>query len=306
MRPTGADVRTTPPAPVIASARGGDQLGEPAARRGEDRTRRPRCPSRCRRAGRAGAEQEAALRDGDVVQLWHLAEAEPVGVGGVDAADERVDEAFLHLVAEPGADEPPDRVVVDGRPGKERLERGAGLAPPGEQPGRGERSDVGRARRAGGRRGSGADASYQTAACTGSGDTSSSARPTSAASSVASGTRARKASAPLSIMSSPAKAVPPMRPPGRSAVSNTRDVERCGARRTPTPRRGRRSPRRSRRPGRASSTGLRLISATSITRAASEAITSGSALTLAVRSKASPAGAARSAASMSRSYSTSR
>ncbi len=65
------------------------------------------------------------------------------------------------------------------------------------------------------------NASYQTAACTGSGDTSSSARPTSAASSVASGTRARKASAPLSIMSSPAKAVPPIRPPGRSAVSNT-------------------------------------------------------------------------------------
>ena len=46
--------------------------------------------------------------------------------------------------------------------------------------------------------------------------------------------------------------------------------------------------------------------ATSITRSASAAITSGSALTLAVRSKASPARSARCAASMSRSYSTSR
>ena len=42
---------------------------------------------------------------------------EAVGVAGVDAAEERVDEVFEHVVAEPGADELADARVVVGAEG---------------------------------------------------------------------------------------------------------------------------------------------------------------------------------------------
>ena len=70
-----------------------------------------------RRPGPAGArpatacrEEHAAVPRGELGDLRHGGEAEPVGVGGVDAADERIDEPLVHLVAEPGAHERADRV----------------------------------------------------------------------------------------------------------------------------------------------------------------------------------------------------
>ncbi len=63
--------------------------------------------------------------------------------------------------------------------------------------------------------------SSQTAAPTASGDTRSSPRPTRRASATASGTRARKASAPSSTWATPANGLVSMRPPTRSAASNT-------------------------------------------------------------------------------------
>ena len=96
----------------------------PAARGAEDRTRwqrvaaaGPRAPPssrlRCRR--RAG-------------ELRHRCEARPVGVGRVDAADERIDEPFVDLVAEPLPHEAAERVVGVAT-GQQRLDRGAEPCP---------------------------------------------------------------------------------------------------------------------------------------------------------------------------------
>ena len=68
-------------------------------------------PAACRDV--SGAEEQAAVRPRQRVELWDLGQAETVGVGGVDAADERVDEAFMNLVAETGPDELADRVGVE-------------------------------------------------------------------------------------------------------------------------------------------------------------------------------------------------
>ena len=75
------------------------QLAHPAAWRPEDRR------GRCGR-GADGAASDAACREeqasvvGERGELGDLGEAEVVGVGGVDAADQGVDQAFVHLVAE--------------------------------------------------------------------------------------------------------------------------------------------------------------------------------------------------------------
>jgi hypothetical protein len=40
---------------------------------------------------------------GERVELWNFGKAELVGVGGVDAADESVNQAFMHLCPESSA-----------------------------------------------------------------------------------------------------------------------------------------------------------------------------------------------------------
>ena len=71
----------------------------------------PAWERRCRPRG----EQDAAVAAGQGGQLRHLGEAEAVGVGRIDAAHERIDEALVDLVAEPGPDELADRVGLGGR-----------------------------------------------------------------------------------------------------------------------------------------------------------------------------------------------
>ena len=200
---------------------------------------------------------------------------------------------------------PIESASIDVR-GRNGSSAGAGLAPPGEQPGRGERCEMpGHAeqeavgdpvQRVVPDRGVHRFGRHQLPRR---------GRPPPPVP-CASGTRARKASAPLSIMSNPAKAVPPIRPPGRSDVSNTvtssgvalANSHAAASPVIPPPTTATRpcfidvavidSPWRPRSP--VGERGHHV----------------GSALTLAVRSKASPARSARCAASMSRSYSTSR
>ena len=303
IRSTGAEVRMLPPAPVIASAVAATSWASPprgAAKIGPDAAVPVPLPPR-----RARRQQEAALARREFVQLWHLAEAEPVGVGGVDAADERIDEPFLHLVAEPGADEPPDRVGVDRRPGEERFERGAGLAPPGEQPGRGERSEMpGHAeqeavgdpvQRVVPDRGVHRLGRHQLV---GEADLRRQLRRVRDPGEEGVGTAVDHVQPGEGRPADPAAG-----PLGRL---EHRDVERCGA--GELPRRGEPGDPAADHGDPAVLHRLAVIDwpATSITRSASAAITSGSALMLAVRSKARPARSARCAASMSRSYSTSR
>jgi hypothetical protein len=63
----------------------------------------------------------------------HGPQAQVVGIAGVDAADQRADQAVEHLVAEPGPDGQAQGVaLVAGRApaGQQGLDPGPGLAPP--------------------------------------------------------------------------------------------------------------------------------------------------------------------------------
>ena len=71
------------------------------------------------------------------------AEVHAVGVGGVDAADQRVHQQFLDLVSEPGADQRPHG-TVGATAGQQRLERGPCLASPAEQAARRQARRAGR------------------------------------------------------------------------------------------------------------------------------------------------------------------
>ena len=116
----------------------GRQRGHPGRRRGEDRTRRGGCGG----PGLAPAEQQAAMAFRQAGELRHRCQTGPVGVGRVDAADQRIDEPFVDLVAETLPHEATERVVgVTTR--EQRLDRGASLATPAEQRGRHERPDRG-------------------------------------------------------------------------------------------------------------------------------------------------------------------
>ena len=70
----------------------------------------------------SSGEQQAALAGREGRQLGHHGEAEAVGVGGVDAADEGVDEALVDLVAEAGADQRADRITVRTGGRQQRLD----------------------------------------------------------------------------------------------------------------------------------------------------------------------------------------
>ena len=229
--------------------RGGDQLGHTSARCGEDRA--GRCGTGADAAPAARRQQEAPLARREVEQLRHLAEAEAVGVGRVDAADERVDEALLDLVAEPGAHELPDRVVVDGRPREERFERGAQPCPARTAARSGRAGPDARAPRAAGRRGSGATR-----------------RTTPRRAPVRARPARRRGRPRWRAASRPARGRGTRRRPRRSVeageAASCRSVRRAGRRtrtrsrravwrwRAPRPRRGRRSRRRPRRRGRSS------------------------------------------------------
>ena len=70
---------------------------------------------------------------GELGELRHRGEAEVVGVGGVDAADERVDQPLVDLVAEAarGSSAPIESSAIGAW--QERLGGGAQLAPPRQQ-----------------------------------------------------------------------------------------------------------------------------------------------------------------------------
>lgn len=74
--------------------------------------------------------------------LWHLGKTEPVGVGGVDAADQRVDEPFVHFVAESCPNVWADRVGIGRRAWQERLEGGPRLTAPRDQSRTSERERI--------------------------------------------------------------------------------------------------------------------------------------------------------------------
>ena len=99
-----------------------DERRHPAKGGQEDRT------ARWRRVGplTPGAQQQAAPAAGEGGQLRDHRQAEAVGVGGVDASDESVDEALVDLVAEPATNEGADRVGwIAARAGAARPRRAA-------------------------------------------------------------------------------------------------------------------------------------------------------------------------------------
>ena len=139
---TGVAVRISPPARRDRGAEPLDEDAHAAARSEERAGRRLTGGARAGGAGlRAQAEQQAAVLGEGVGDLrGHRPQAQVVGVAGVDAADQRVDQAVEHLVAEAGPDGQAEGVaLVAGRvpAGQQGLDRGPGLAPPRQQAGSG-------------------------------------------------------------------------------------------------------------------------------------------------------------------------
>ncbi len=101
----------------------GGSLGQ--RRHAGSRRREDRAVGRGRGTSSAAAgHEQASVRLGELSELRHGREARVVGVGGVDAADEGIDEPFVHLVAEPLSYECTE-VVVGRSPGEQRLGRRA-------------------------------------------------------------------------------------------------------------------------------------------------------------------------------------
>ena len=137
---TGDPVSMQTPIAVAAAAVAVDQCAHPGGRRVEERRIRWRW---CGAARPAGGEEEASSRAGECSELGHHLHTETVGVGGIDAADERVDEAVVDLAAESLPDEGADRVAVITA-GENHVESGSSLAPPCEQVARGQPGDLSR------------------------------------------------------------------------------------------------------------------------------------------------------------------
>ncbi len=76
-------------------------------------------------------------------ELWHGGQTRVIGVGGVDAADQRIDQSIVDLVAEACPDQRTERVVGIGAR-QQRLGGGPQLARPAQQRGGDERSHRGR------------------------------------------------------------------------------------------------------------------------------------------------------------------
>ena len=91
-----------------------------------------------------GGEQQAALPVAEGSELGDHRQAEVVGVGGVDAAHQGVDEALVDLVAEPATDQPPDRVAGVGAGRQQWLDCRPQLAADADQPAPRQRADASR------------------------------------------------------------------------------------------------------------------------------------------------------------------
>jgi hypothetical protein len=124
----------TAPGPHVDAA--GDQPAVQAVDQGADAEGRGVEDGSGRRLRAAPqAEQEAALLACDRRQLGHRGgEAEVVGVAGVDAADQRVDEPFQHLPPKAGTHQRAERVVGDRRARQHGVECGARLSAGRQQP----------------------------------------------------------------------------------------------------------------------------------------------------------------------------
>ena len=116
---------------------GVDEPGHPGDRCQEDRAGR----SWSGGAAAASGEEQAAVVT-QCSQLRHAGQAEAVGVGGVDAADQRIDEPVLHLVAEADADQAADAVADRRAPWQQGLEGRPQLALDREQAARREAPHV--------------------------------------------------------------------------------------------------------------------------------------------------------------------
>ena len=97
---------------------------------------------RCAAAGTPGGEQQAALALGEGGELGDHRQAEAVGVGGVDAADQCIDETLVDLVAEPHPDQRADRVRWVAGPWQQRFDGGAQLAGHAQQAARRQGGEV--------------------------------------------------------------------------------------------------------------------------------------------------------------------
>ena len=226
-------------------------------------------------------------------------DAERVRVAGVDAADERSDQPVEHLVAQPRAHDRSDRhILAVGQRGT-GVAAGPCEARGGEDSGAPHVVQIGRDAQQASRSGAAAArVRPRRSADRSAGETRRSVRPSSAASRIPAGCRARNASAPAST-ARPANGVVRILPPSRSDASQhdhvldrlrRRELEGCG------------------QPGDAAAddgephrTADGNAEATSTTTPARPANTAGSSLRASVRAKASPCAAARSWASMSRS-----
>ena len=125
----------------------------PRRRRVEDRTGRP--SARRPRTARAPSSR-LRPRPASAASCGTIARLEAVGVGGVDAADERVDEALVDLVAEAGPHERADRVAGGRVRGSSGSSAARALPRHVSRRLREPGAACRRARRAGGPRGSGA------------------------------------------------------------------------------------------------------------------------------------------------------
>ncbi len=97
-----------------------DQASDAAAHREEDRRVGIR---RVRLALGAQAEQQRPGAPGGTVDLWgHGARAQPLGVAGVDPADERIHESLEHFATESVRHHRPERVIRRWPTGQQWLE----------------------------------------------------------------------------------------------------------------------------------------------------------------------------------------
>jgi len=83
---------------------------------------------RCRFWSFSRRDQQAATLECKFVQLGHAAQRKVVGVGGINAADQRVDQHLVHFTTESTTHECAEAVVVGGGSRHQWFEGGARLA----------------------------------------------------------------------------------------------------------------------------------------------------------------------------------
>ncbi len=168
----------------------------------------------------------AARTCSQVGKLRNCREAEVIGVGRVDAADERIDESFVDLIAEPRSHVRADRVGLRIAAPTEHLGGGAQLAANRQQATTGPSRARRWAGRAADRRECRGGRSTTLRPCRLPATSTSRRGETAPARSTAHGTRARKASAPSSMAGCPANGVVRITPPSRSLCLEHGDLRR--------------------------------------------------------------------------------